>query len=381
MRKTEFILASMLTIVAIPARAEADADSIEFSGYLKSIFGRSKTFIGQPEDYSVSQNRLRLQLQGTLAPKLAFDLQYDNEVMFGSYLDSSQFQLQKQLPSAQYWKGESNYADSSSVHGRHRLYRASVTFSHGNTDIKFGRQRIAWGTGRFWSPLDILNPISPTQLEREERPGVDAMLIEHKLGPLSRMSAVYAGQHDERNASAAAQFHGNAGKVDYSIVWGKFRQDHTVGLDIATQLGNAGVRSELTYTRPSMGNTFRRVLVGIDYAFANTLTLSAEWFYNGRGVTDSANYDANALFAGRIQSLARNYAGVFAGYEITPLLKWNNYLVLNRDDHSHYFSPSLAYSVRENLEWTIGLQQFGGSSRSEYGRMPDFYYTQIKWFF
>jgi hypothetical protein len=381
MRNGKLFVAIVLALPVVLARAEADANSIKVSGYLKSILGRSTTFIGPEQDYSVSQNRLRMQLQGTLAPELAIDLQYDNEVMLGSYLDTAHFQWQKQLPSAQYWKAGTDYADKSDIHGRHRFYRASFTFSHGNTDIRFGRQRIAWGTGRFWSPLDILNPISPIQLERDERPGVDAMLVEHKLGPLSRVSVVYAPQHDRRNASVAAQFHGNDDRVDYSIVWGKFQQDHTLGLDIATQLGNAGVRSELTYTRPGTGKAYRRALIGIDYAFANTLTLSAEWFYNGRGMADRANYDFNALLAGRVQSLARNYAGFYAGYEITPLLKWNNYLVLNLDDRSHYFSPSVAYSLTENLEWTVGLQQFGGAVRAEYGRMPDFYYTQLKWFF
>ena len=110
-------------------------------------------------------------------------------------------------------------------------------------------------------------------------------------------------------------------------------------------------------------------------------TLSAEYFYNGRGVSDVASYDFGALFAGRIQSLAQNYAGLYAGYEITPLLKWNNYVVVNLNDHSHYFSPNIVYSVRENLDWTVGIQSFGGSGGSEYGRMPNLYYTQLQWFF
>lgn len=375
------LLAALLAVTASLACAESDTGSVKFSGYAKSILGQSSTLIGPERDYTLNLNRLRLQLQGPLAPKLVIDLQYDNEVLLGNYLNTSQFQLQKQIVLSQYWKGDSYYVDNASVVGRHRLYRASMTFSQGDTDIKFGRQRIAWGTGRFWSPLDILNPIAPTQLEREERPGVDAVLIEHKLGPLSKLGLVYAPQHDSRKASMAAQFHGNVSKVDYSIVWGKFQQDHIMGIDMATQLGNAGIRGELTYTRPGAGKAYRRTLIGIDYAFVNTLTLSAEWFYNGRGMANQANDDFNALIAGRVQSLGRHYAGLYAGYEITPLLKWNNYVVFNRNDHSHYFSPSLAYSVRENLEWTIGVQQFGGASGSEYGRMPNFYYTDLQWFF
>ncbi len=374
-------LAALLVAIASLAHAASDSDSLVFSGYAKAILGHSSTLVGPVGDYTVNLNRMRLQLQGPLLPKFVLDLQYDNEVLSGNYLDTTQFQLQKALSSSQYWKGDSYYMDNASAAGRHRLYRASMTYSDGNTDVKLGRQRIAWGTGRFWSPLDNLNPIAPTQLEREERPGVDALLIEHKLGPLSKVSLVHAPQHDDRNASTVAQFHGNVRKVDFSIVWGKFQQEHTLGIDLATQLGEAGVRSEWTTTRPGVGQAYRRALIGLDYAFANTLTLSAEWYYNGRGTTNRTQYDFNALLAGRVQSLGRRYVGLYAGYDISPLVKWRNYAVVNLNDHSHYFSPSLAYSVRENLEWTVGVQQFGGPSDSEYGRMPHFYYTHLQWFF
>jgi hypothetical protein len=37
------------------------------------------------------------------------------------------------------------------------------------------------------------------------------------------------------------------------------------------------------------------------------------------GATDTQAYDFPSLFAGRIQSLGRRYAGMYASYEITPL--------------------------------------------------------------
>ncbi len=46
----------------------------------------------------------------------------------------------------------------------------------GSTTLTAGRQRIGWGTARFWSPMDMFNPISPLQIESEERQGVDAAL-------------------------------------------------------------------------------------------------------------------------------------------------------------------------------------------------------------
>jgi hypothetical protein len=280
-----------------------------------------------------------------------------------------------------YWNLESNYAQSRSYNARHRLYRAGVTLSAGDTDVRIGRQRIAWGTGRFWSPLDLLNPFSPIALERAERVGVDAVLVEHKFGPLSRVSAVYAPAHDRDAASAALHWHSNAGGIDYSVVGGRFRHEEVVGADIATEIGAAGVHAELTHTRGETAGSYRRALVALDYAFQNTLTIGAELYYNGAGASNRAAYDFAALFAGRIQNVGRRYLGGYAAYDITPLVKWTNYMVVNLADRSIFFSPALSFSLQANLDVTVGTQLFAGAADSEYGRFRDLLFVQVQWFF
>jgi hypothetical protein len=302
-------------------------------------------------------------------------------VLLGSYLDTEQFRILKDQRAPQCWKAESNYGESPSYYGRHRLYRGTVTFTSGNADLRIGRQRIAWGTGRFWSPLDILNPASPIALEREERVGVDAVLAEYKLGALSRVSAVYATQQERCDSSAALRWQANAAGVDYALVAGRFAGDRVIGADVATQIADAGLRAELTHTRRAAGTGYARVLLGADYAFANTLTLSGELYYDGAGAEDPRRYDFASLFVGRIQNVGRRYFGAYAGYEITPLLKSNNYFVMNLADRSRSFASSLTYSAQTNLDLTLGAQWFGGSAGSEYARFSDVYYAQVQWFF
>jgi len=362
----------------VPAEQEA---GLKLSGYYKNLLVDSRTVFPAGERYTLDLNRLRLELKGDLAEHVALDVQYDNEILLGSYLHTGQFALQKDQPPDQYWNAEANYAEAGSYYGRHRLYRASVTLSSGNTDVRLGRQRIAWGTGRFWSPLDILNPFSAIQLEREERIGVDAVLVERKFGALSRLSAVYAPQHADGDPSAALRWHDNRAGIDYSFVAGRFLRDRVAGADLATQLGDAGLRAELTGARREDGSSYRRALFGLDYAFRNTLTLSGELYYNGAGASERSAYDFASLFAGRIQSVGRRYFGGYAGYEITPLLKWTNYLVVNLDDRSRYFSPSLIYSLRTNVDVTVGAQLFRGAQGSEYARLDDVYYAHMQWFF
>lgn len=371
-----FVLA--LAGFAAPACAQDDP-ALRLSGYYKNLLLHSETWTG--ERYNLDLNRLRLELKGKLSPTMSFDVQYDNEALIGNYLRTSQFQQQKALPSSQYWSAQGSYVDRPTLYGAHRLYRAQFQVTSGDTDLRIGRQRIAWGTGRFWSPLDLLNPFSPVALEREERLGVDAAVVEHKFGPVSRATAVYAPSRVAGEASHALQWHDNARGVDFSVTVGKFRSDKVVGLDLAGQIGPAGVRAELTRVRSRDGKAFSRALIGIDYAFANTLTLSAELYRDGSGAGSTAAYDFFALASGSRQTLARRYLGVHAGYQITPLLKLNTEFIVNLDDRSRFLAPSLTYSIRTNLDGSFGLRRFSGATGTEYSRPPSAAYLSLQWFF
>jgi hypothetical protein len=349
------------------------------SGYYKNLLVRSRTAQGEP--FTLDLNRLRLEMKAALPPAVALDLQYDNELLLGNYLRTSQFQQQKDVPARQFWRAEANYMERSDAYGRHRLYRATANVAAGAFDVRIGRQRIPWGTGRFWSPLDLLNPVNPIALEREDRPGVDAVLVERKLGPVSRWSAVYAPQRVAALSSRALQWHGNARGIDYSIVGGRLLGEEVAGLDVAGQLGQTGVRAELTINRKPGLPTYTRLMAGIDHAFANTLTLSAEAYYNGAGASAPSGYDFPALLSGEKQALARRYAGVSASYEVTPLLKWDGTVVLNLADRSRYVASRLSLSLGPDLDLTIGLQQFSGEAGTEYQRLRNTRHVALQRFF
>lgn len=372
-----------LAILAFSAAAQEapPQGGVKFSGYYKSLLQDSETIVPGGQRYVLDLKRLRLQLQGNVSEHVAVDLQYDNELLLGSYLHTAQFATQQSLSPDQFLNLDGNTLRGGSYYGQQRLYRGNVTLSYDETDVRIGRQRIAWGTGRFWSPLDLLNPLNPIAIEREERVGVDAVLAERKLGPVSRLSAVYAPGHGGADSSAALNWHANAHGVDYSVVGGRFGNEQVAGFDIAGQIGTAGVRGEFTQVHAKTGQSYQRALLALDYAFANTLTLSGELYYNGAGTSNPAAYDFTSLLSGRARSLARHYAGGYVSYEFTPLLKGQGYLVVNLDDHSRFLSPVLTYSIKTNLDWAIGAQFFMGSSGSEFGHFHHIYFTQIQWFF
>lgn len=368
-----------MVFVFTAASAMADDEAVEFKGYYKNLLTRSRTAFPVEEDYTLDLNRLRIEARGQPREWLGFEVQYDNEVRLGDYLDTAQFHHFKMMRPQTYWDLEDDYADHRSLHARHRLYRGFISIKTPVADIFLGRQRIAWGAGRFWNPTDLFNPFSPIQLEREERIGVDAVLVEHNIDALSKLSAAYAPS--KQDSSAAVRVSGNATDTDYAVMVGEFEGDDVVGVEFAGRAGQAGVRAEATHTRTEPGARYTRALVGIEYAFQNTLTVSFEYYYNGAGSSQRARYDFTGLFTGAIHNVARHYLGSYAKYEITPLLRWDNYLVANLDDHSRFYAPSLVYSVAAGVDWSVGMQLFDGSQGSEYGMLHNVFYTQLQWFF
>lgn len=109
----------------------------------------SRTSIGLPQSYVLVANRLRLELKGQVIPNLGVDLKYDNELLLGDFVGTPEFALRSNQGRRTWWDLEQVYARGENVEGRHELRRAAVTLSAGATDLRIGRQRVAWGTGRF----------------------------------------------------------------------------------------------------------------------------------------------------------------------------------------------------------------------------------------
>ena len=308
-------------------------------------------------------------------------MQWDNEMLLGSYLATQQYALSKDRVPTTSLDLDRDYVARSGVVVRQRVYRATVLWSGPVADVKVGRQRIALGTGQFWSPLDLLNPLDPTRLERDHRSGVDAVLVERKLGALARLDGMYAPAADRSKSIVAGYVHGNARGTDYSLLIGTFHGDGALGADFATSAGGLSIRGEAAVTRGAPGPRYGRTLLGVDYGFRNTLNLTAELYYNGQGVSDPARYDFAALFAGRMLNVGRGYSAIAVSYQATPLLKIAGYGVLNIDDHSGVLWPRVEYSATANLDIVGGMQRFAGGAPTEYGHFRNLLHSELRWFF
>jgi len=361
--------------------SESAGTGVRFSGHLRSVLLHSSIPDPGGQPYTLAANRLRLEWKGMLSPSLTMEVQYDHELAVGARAGISLLQQGAQLPVRTWWDLEDSYAQGPNHLAQHRLHRGNFTWSSGATDLRLGRQRVAWGTGRFWSPLDLLNPPSATALESSERQGVDALLVEHRPTSQAALSLVHAPVRGVRSDNTLLRWRDNRAGVDYALTGGQSADGRLAGMDLAGQWGGVGWRAEATWTKPRSGSAYRRWLVGWDYAFANTLTLSAELFHDGSGQADPARHGLPALLAGIRQTVGRKYLGLYASYDLTPLLKWTNWLAVNLDDHSRYFSPRLTWSARPDLDLSLGLQSFAGRPGTEFRLRKDLVFAQAQWYF
>ena len=363
------------------ALSQAGSDSTwRLSGYYLNLYTTSRTVVPPARKFALDLNRLRLKLEGKPVETIAIEVQYDNELMLGNYLKTAQYALSKTRVETSF-DLQREYAVSERLVAQHGLYRAMATWSGKRTDVKVGRQRIALGTGFFWSPMDLLNPIQPNQLERDYRVGADAVLVNQRLGALGRVAGIYGPSTGRMKSVAAGYVHGNLRGADYSAIIGSFRGDDALGANVSSSIGGLGIRGEATATRTASGAQYARVLLGADYGFENTLKLTTEAYYNGHGASDPSRYDVGALVAGRALNLARWYGAVAATYDVTPLVKLLAYGVLNADDGSLVLWPHVEWSAMANIELIAGVQQFSGGSRTEYGRLSNLLHCEARWFF
>lgn len=356
---------SLFTLfISSPAFAET-----EFRGYYKNI-------IRSDENNLLTSNRLRLRFLVSFSEFIKGDIEYTNQLSFGKYTNISLGTFNKP-----FFDIDRVLIQGNNLNWEHSFYRAYITAIFSNMDITIGRQRVAWGTGRFWNPTDLLNPYNPLDIEGGERSGVDALHMRINLSRMSYLSLVAAPNKNEIfDSSIAAKYHVTSGDNDISLITGRFHSDYVIGADFAGSFMGAGIRAESTYTVPQNGNSYPKLVLSADYSIPRIYFL-CEYYYNGQGKSDKLLYDVGKLLTGEMMNLAKNYLGFLVTFQATPLLTVSFQTIFNIDDKSFFLAPGFSYSVSSNTELVAGINRFQGENKTEYGRNSTLYYSQFQWSF
>ena len=285
----------------------------------------------------------------------------------------------------------------------HELDRALVSLHPDWGEVVVGRQAIGLGRGRLFSAVDIFNPFSPLEVDREWRRGVDAVRTEYRLSPTSSVEAILVGGESRDESAFVLRARGYFGNLDAEIMGGKRGEDTFFGGVFSSTLGEAEIHGELAVFRmpdphpdgEPWGNdrNVPKAVLGTSYTFdiGNGLTILGEYHYSGFGVKDIN--DATVLFGrpeyekrllrGDTQILGRHAVGLQASYPFNESLTGSLTVLGSPKDGSGMVSPSLRWDVSRTTSLTVmGYLPWGAGSengvlKSEYGGSPYSIFFQI----
>lgn len=307
---------------------------------------------------------------------------------------------------------------------RHVLYRGFLRVETERVEVVLGRQRIPWGVGRLWNPIDRFNAIPPLAIEGDQSPGVDALDVKLRASGFSYLEIAWAPA-DGSDDGTALRWHGVLGDADYSLVAGRFEEAWTFGADLATNLGGAAARLELVYAdasrriwplgraEPVEVDAYFQAVASIDYNldWGSGVYLLLEHFYNGNA-TGFGRGNAGGLepffettadrpaglppglpgpfvapgskdrfAANRVVTAARHQTGVQAGYDVNTVVRTDLLVLFDWNGHSAAFFPTVTATPTGSLELTFGAQLFTGSKRSQYGEAERLFFLRAEWFY
>jgi len=374
-----------LAIISAPALG---SDRLSLGGYAKSYFtvyqppdlqllitpeGGSR-LKSDPDPMGSVSNRLRLNLRYHAAHWLSFHAAYDiapriqDPILFAgeAFLLSSNAAGSYRVDDLRSILFPADKKETASFAVYQNLDRLSATVRIERFDFVIGRQSIAWGAARVLNPTDIVAPFSYTDLDVEDRMGVDAFRVRYAVGFMGEFDGgLVFGPDFEDNLSAyylRGKFY--AAKTDFSLLCSRFRDNLLFGGDIARSIGGAGTWLEAAYVIPddrgsdTVDQSYFSLSVGADYSFSDAIFGFAEYHFNGVGATDPAQYlsllGSPAYLGGTTYLLGRHYVIPGVAYQDSPLLTVSAEVLVNLDDFSALLVPAVEYNVAEDVYFSVG---------------------------
>jgi hypothetical protein len=378
------------------------------------------------QDVGQGLTRLRIEADLKLSEWLSLFASYDNEIQYGT-LDTLESELGSGFDSRSFLEAEARLSKSSTHDWSHRLYRGYVRLETERIELTVGRQRIAWGVGRLWTPIDRFSALLPLNLQPDVTPGIDSLDGRFNFDGFNYLQVVYAPGSNGSRERWAVRLHGVVLDADLSAMGGVFEGAPTVGVDFARNLLDGAIGFEAVFTSPrrdvwKIGDTsakslpdYWQVVVSFDINldYGSGVYFLTEYLYNGNalgfgsgragttlpffGSTDvlpdpalaplnipapyATGASTNVFGSSRIITHSEHQLGVEVGYDVTPEIRGDFVTLIDMDGGSAAFVPTLRYSPLDSIELTLGVQLFAGPRRSQYGDSEPLVHLLADWFF
>ncbi|HTY13401.1 MAG TPA: hypothetical protein VMD02_04355 [Candidatus Omnitrophota bacterium] len=240
------------------------------------------------------------------------------------------------------------------VYAKYRADRWSLTA---------GKQRIAWGTGYIWNPVDIFNPMVLSFAVRDEdKINVESLRLEVPVGEAGGIDAFVLTGKPWEQTTKGIRVRGTQGLFDLALSYvDQGALGHQIGLETAGDIvKDVGLRGEVAFKTGAVGNNYIQAVAGGDYTLENGIGLNLEYYYNGSGNRDRNDYSWGA------DPVGMDYLFLSGNKILDELTTVTVSLLTNMDDQSFMIYPQYARNIGQNLDLNLEAMLLGGPGGSEF---------------
>ncbi len=386
-----FRIAIFCTVMACtaPSLAHAaislvDKDDFKFTlqGYYKNLFFSSNDLASDKRYYG-DVNRVRTEWDAKAWSWLSAKVIWDNEVIFGNYVQSFDFSASESLRDSPQMNLYYNIAQKKNFYYGQNFYRGYLKIAPKPLTFIAGRQKIDWGVARILSPNDLYTSLSTFALEPTEKVGADAANLTIPITAKTKFNAVYSANRHFSKSRTGAYLTQTIGRFDISALGGRFLKDTLLGFNFTGDVKNVGVRGEFQYDFTNVGKDFAQLVVGMDYGFANTFTFIAEYFFNGQAndVFSPTFFMTPQPTANQIQTQHSHFVATQMKYDITPLLTPSLLAVWDIIGSSVFIRPEVKYAAFSWMDLTAFVHLPVGKAGGDFTSLPNVYAFQLQIFY
>jgi hypothetical protein len=278
----------------------------------------------------------------------------------------------------------------------HRLDRLLMTLQPKWGIVSVGRQAVTWGNGLLFNPMDLFNPFSPSDIERDYKIGDDLVSVQFSSQKLGDFQFLYVPRRDTATddvewdqSSVAGKLHIIRNTTEFDIMFAWHYNNPVIGLGSRGYLGEAAWRLDGVWSFMDDSNRrdgFLTMVANVDYSWVwwdNNFYGFLEFYLNTLCDNDYGHElgekdITDRLDRGELFTLGRTYLSGHIRWEAHPLLNISMTVINNASDPSGMLQPRAVWDVKQNIQVTVGGNITYGTKETEYGgfTVPDTNFMQ-----
>jgi len=266
-----------------------------------------------------------------------------------------------------------------------RLDRLWLGTDLGAWRLTLGRQAASFGGGLVFQPMDLFNPFSPVEIDRDFKAGDDMLVLSRPFDDGSEIGVFAVGRRgagrevDGSASSAAARWRGFLGSVSAEALAGTHLGDPLAALSLSGPMGTAVWRLDLVGQRVD-GALRLSAVANADWSFVaagRNVYVFGEFYRSAFGLEEPslAGLQAKPALRRRVErgelfAIGRHYGSLGATVEWHPLVSQNLLVIHEFASHSQLLQTTLDWRPDDSSIWQFSLVAPLGERGEEFGRLP-----------